>query len=146
MGFVPENAEWYLAEIVEELTVADDPRNVVWRNLTLVHADSPDDAYEQALRLGRSGETEYLNSAEKVVTIRFRGLSFLDVIHDPLEHGSELMFHSKVGVTPEDLRKLLRPKEELEVFRPISLPEGPDIAAGEIIQELKEKFGIKPEE
>jgi len=23
MGFVPKNAEWYLAEIVEELTVAD---------------------------------------------------------------------------------------------------------------------------
>jgi hypothetical protein len=52
MGFVPKNAEWYLAEIVEELTVADDPRNVVWRNLTLVHANSPEDAYEQALRLG----------------------------------------------------------------------------------------------
>jgi hypothetical protein len=45
MGFVPKDAEWYLAEIVQELTVAEDPRNVVWRNLTLVHASSPEDAY-----------------------------------------------------------------------------------------------------
>jgi len=34
MGFVPKDAE-YLAEIVQELTVADDPRNIVWRKLTL---------------------------------------------------------------------------------------------------------------
>jgi hypothetical protein len=36
MEFVPKNAEWYLAEIIEDLTVADDPTNLVWRNLTLV--------------------------------------------------------------------------------------------------------------
>jgi hypothetical protein len=143
MGFVPKDAEWYLAEIVEELTVADDPRNMVWRNLTLVHANSPQDAYEQALRLGHSGETEYLNSSGKLVTIRFRGLSFLDVIHDPLEHGLELMFRSDVGVGPDDLRKLLRPKEELELFRPVSHLEGPDIVAGEIVQEMEERFGTK---
>ena len=143
MGFVPKNAEWYLAEIVEELTVADDPRNVVWRNLTLVHANSPDDAYEQALQLGRLGDTEYMNSAGKLVTIRFRGLAFLDVIHDSLEHGAELMFRSDVGVSPHDLRKLLRSKEELELFLPISSAHGPDIAAGEIVQEIEERFGIK---
>src|SRR5215472_1214910 len=143
MGFVPKNAEWYLAEIVEELTVADDPRNVVWRNLTLVHANSPEDAYERALRLGHSGETEYLNSAGKLVTTRFRGLSFLDVIHDPLEHGSELVFHSNIGVSPDELRKLLRSKEQLELFRPANDPEGPDIAAGEIVQEMEKRFGIK---
>ena len=96
MGFVPKDAEWYPAEIVQELTVANDPRNVVWRNLTLVHADSPDDAYAQAVALGQSGDTEYLNPAGKLVTTRFQGLSFLDVIHDPLEHGAELMFQSSV--------------------------------------------------
>jgi hypothetical protein len=143
MGFVPKNAEWYLAELVEELTVADDPLNVVWRNLTLVHANSPDEAYEQALQLGRLGDTEYMNSAGKLVTSRFRGLSFLDVVHDPLEHGAELMFHSSVGVSPDDVRKLLRSKEELELFLPISSPHGPNVAAGEIVQEVEERFGIK---
>lgn len=143
MGFVPRDAEWYLAEIVQELTVADDPRNVVWRNLTLVYADSPDDAYEQALRLGLLGDTEYLNPAGKLVTIRFRGLSFLDVIHDPLEHGAELTFQSNVGVTADDLKKLLLSKEQLELFRPITRLDGPDVASGEVVQEVEERFGTK---
>jgi hypothetical protein len=90
-----------------------------------------------------SGETEYLNSAGKLVTARFRGLSFLDVIHDPPEHGSELMFHSNIGVGPDELRKLLRSKEQLELFRPVNDPEGPDVADGKILQELEQRFGIK---
>lgn len=143
MGFVAKDAEWYLAEIVQELTVADDPRNVVWRNLTLVHANSPDDAYEQALHLGRSGDTEYQNPSGKLVTIRFRGLSFLDVIHDPLERGAELMFQSNVGIASDDLQKLLLSKEQLPLFRPNTRPDSPDVASGEIVQEMEEKFGIK---
>ena len=63
MGFVPKDAQWYLAEIVQELTVAEDLRNVVWHNLTLIHASSPDDAYERAIALGKLGDTEYLNTA-----------------------------------------------------------------------------------
>jgi Domain of unknown function (DUF4288) len=143
MGFVPKDAEWYLAEIVQELTVADDPRNIVWRNLTLIHANSPDEAYERAIALGRSGDTEYLNPAGKLVTVRFRGLSHLDVIHDALEHGAELMFWSEVGVGADDLQKLLRPKEELQLFLPIRRVEGPDVASGEVVQMVEDEFGIK---
>ena len=143
MGFVPKDAEWYLAEIFQELTVADDLRNVVWRNLTLIHANSPDDAYEQALRLGQSGDTEYLNPAGKLVTTRFRGLSFLDVIHDPLEHGAELTFQSDVNIAPDSLQQLLLSKEELPLFRPITRLDGPDVASGEIVQQIQERFGIK---
>jgi hypothetical protein len=81
MGFVPKDAEWYLAEIVQELTVEGDLRNVVWRNLSLIHASSPDNAYERAVALGESGDTEYLNPAGKLVTVRFHGLSYLDESH-----------------------------------------------------------------
>jgi hypothetical protein len=70
-------------------------------------------------------------------------LSFHDVIHDPLEHGSELMFHSNIGVSPDELCKLLRSKEQLELFGPVNDPEGPDIAAGEIVQEIEQRFGMK---
>ena len=112
-------------------------------NLILIHANSPDDAYEQALSLGRSGDTEYLNPAGKLVTSRFRGLSFLDVIHDPLEHGAELMFQSNVGITPDNLQKLLLSKEELPLFRPITRLDGPDVASGEVVHEIEERFGIK---
>jgi len=143
MGFVPKDAEWYLAEIVQELTVEDDPRNVVWRNLTLVHASSPEDAYKRAISLGQEGDTEYLNPAGKLVTIRFRGLSYLDVIHDQLEHGAELMFHSSISVDKDDLQKMLRSKEELQLFLPIERADGPNVASGEIVQMLEDDLGIK---
>jgi hypothetical protein len=29
MGYIPANAKWYLAEIVEQIAVEGDPRNVV---------------------------------------------------------------------------------------------------------------------
>ncbi len=143
MGFVPKDAEWYLAEIVQEITVIGDPTNVVSRNLTLVHADSPDDAYEKAILLGRSGDTEYKNSADQLVTVRFRGLSFLDVICDPLEHGAELTFQSSINVAQDDLKRILLTKEELPLFRPIKHLNGPDVASAEVIQEVEDRFGIK---
>jgi hypothetical protein len=143
MGYVPQDAEWYIAELVQELVVADDPRNVVWRNLTLVHASSPDDAYEKAQSLGSAGDTEYLNPAGKLVTTRFRGISFMDVVHDPLEHGAELLFYSQTQVPEEDVAKLLRTKEELELFRPIRRGDGPDVASEDIVREAESISGVR---
>jgi len=118
MTFNPAGAKWYLAELVQELRVAGDPRNVIWRNLTLVRADSPEDAYQEALRLGRDGDTEYDNPQGNRVEVRFRGLSSLDVIHDELENGAELLFSSENSVSEERLAAILQTKESLGVFRP----------------------------
>ena len=52
MGYIPEDAKWYLADLVEEITVEGDPRNVVHTNMTLVRADSPEEAYQKAVQLG----------------------------------------------------------------------------------------------
>jgi hypothetical protein len=143
LGYVPEDAEWYIAELVQELVVADDPRNVVWRNLTLVHASFPDDAYEKAQSLGRAGNSEYLNPAGKLVTTRFRGISFMDVVHDPLEHGAELLFYSQTQVSEEDIAKLLRSKEQLNLFSPITRGDGPDVASGDIVREAESISGAR---
>ena len=40
MAYIPEDAKWYLADIVLEITIEDDPRNVVHTNLVLISADS----------------------------------------------------------------------------------------------------------
>ena len=56
MGDIPENAKWYLADIVQEITVEDDPHNVVHTNLVLIRADSPEEAYQKAMELGLAGE------------------------------------------------------------------------------------------
>lgn len=124
MAFIPKGARWYLADIVLDFLIEDDPANVVHVNTHLIEAESPDQAYEKALALGRNSEHQYKNPAGEQVRVVFRGLRQLNVIHDDLKDGAELTWEELVEVPPEQLRRLLTPREELNVFAPI--PEDAD--------------------
>jgi hypothetical protein len=137
MAYVPPNAQWYVAELVEQITVAGDPRSVVHRNLVLIRADSPEDAYEKALLVGSDGEDAFENPAGKKVRIVFRGLSELSVVHDELDHGAELLYDERIGAPDEEIKRWLRPKEQLSVFRSIDRDKSPDYSSGEILQEAR---------
>ena len=126
MAYIPPDARWYLAEIVEEFTIEDDSDNVVHTNMVLIEADSPENAYARANEIGRQSETVYTNSDGKRVTVAFRGLRDLNVIHGELAHGTELIYSRHDGMTREGLDKWVSSKEELGVFRPIEPPGGQD--------------------
>jgi Domain of unknown function (DUF4288) len=116
MGHVPTGTQWYTAELVMEITVAEALHNVVHKNLVLVRADTPEEAHRKAIGLGQKAETSYLNPKDRLVRIQFRGVSKLDVMYENLEDGAELTFEEQVGVTPEDIERLIPPKERLQVF------------------------------
>lgn len=40
MAYIPENAKWYLAAVVEEITVEGDERKVVHKNYVLIRGNS----------------------------------------------------------------------------------------------------------
>lgn len=101
---------WYLAEIVQQITVAGDERAVVHINWVLVEAGSPDDAYAKALELGAQDQDAYANSTGRRVTVRFRGLRNLYVIHDALVHGAELLYEERVGLSETEIAALVRPR------------------------------------
>jgi Domain of unknown function (DUF4288) len=140
MGFIPKDAKWYLADIVEEIRVEGDRRNVVHTNLILIRADFPHEAHENAMALGKQGNTKYRNLEGKKVTIRFRGLKELNVIHDELEHGCEIAFSEDVGVSETKIRDWIPPKKKLGVFAPIRPHRGPDYASADIIREVYERW------
>ena len=117
MAFIPNDAQWYLAELVLESSVQDDSRNVVHVNIHLVRADSQFEAYDKAVKLGRESEQEYINTDGLPVRIRFRGLRDLNVIHDSLEDGAELTFEKSVAVPQAKLESWLTPKDQLGIFR-----------------------------
>jgi hypothetical protein len=121
MGFIPRNAKWYLAEIVEEIRVESSQQNVAHTNRTLIRADSLEEAHEKALALGRRGNTIYKNPRGKAVTIRFRGLKDLNVIHDELEHGAQISFSRDVAVSEKEIKSWIPPKQRLGVFALCSL-------------------------
>ena len=116
MGHVPTGSQWYIAELVMEITVEGALRNVVHKNLVLVRADAPEEAHGKAVGLGQKAETSYQNPKDRLVRIRFRGVSKLDVMYEDLEDGAELTFEEYVGVAPEDIQRLIPPKERLQVF------------------------------
>jgi hypothetical protein len=141
MAYVPDNAEWFLAQIVQEIRVAGSKRNIVHINFVIIHARSPGVAYDRAMSIGKEGDTSYINELGNRVTVRFRGLRDLDVIYDPLEDGCEIMFTEKLGVTRQGIKKLVRPKRQLEAFLPIrERPGRPNFSSKRIMDQAKSEL------
>lgn len=139
MTHIPGGAEWYIAEVIMEIRIEGRPGNVVHRNFILVNAASPDDAYEKAIDLGASSEISYDNPAGEQVSIRFRGLADLSVIHDKLEHGGELMYSQEMNISEEKLLDEIRPKANLSVFsHGAQLSKEMDFRSGEVVKRLDE--------
>ena len=138
VAYIPENVRWYLAELVLEITVEGDKRNVVHQNLTLVRASSANDAFAQANQLGIGSETQFENPAGNAVRIAFRGISRLNVVYDKLEHGAELRYDEEIGVPEDDIRQMIPPKESLSIFRKIEPSAGPDYSSKDILDEVAE--------
>ncbi|MGO9777947.1 MAG: DUF4288 domain-containing protein [Terracidiphilus sp.] len=128
--------EWFLAELVMKITVADDPRNVVHQNLFLIHANSADEAYEKAVQFGKNEEISYDNPAGKAVHFHFEGVSDLVDILGELEDGEELDFHYTVDMPEKRIQSLVLPRERLRAFLPPRRAEGPDYTSGEIMAKV----------
>jgi hypothetical protein len=139
MAYIPKHPKWWLATVVEEIRVEGAKRNIIHLNYVLVRADSAENAYSKAMKMGKQASSDYRNPAGKKVRIRFRGLRNLDVIHDDLEDGSELMFQERLGLSEPAIRKLVRPKRQLEAFLPVRRRPGrPDYMSKEIMDKLRQ--------
>jgi hypothetical protein len=139
MAYVPRDAEWFLADVVLEIRVAGSRRNVVHVNTVIIHASSPEEAYQRAIALGRRRAISYQNPRGQKVTTRFRGLANLDVIHDPLGDECEIMYLEKLGVSEKGIRRLIRSKRKLEVFMPVPVRGRrgrPDYSSGEVMRDV----------
>lgn len=137
---------WYLADLVLEITVEGDSRNVVHINAHLIEASSPDCAHEKAMDLGRSSQIDYPNSEGRPVSIRFRGLKSLVAIHDELVDGAEVFYDERVGLTEEKVRDLVKSREELAEFLPRRAKfDGPNYLP-ESIAKMLESEGLARDE
>jgi Domain of unknown function (DUF4288) len=148
MGYIPNDAKWYLADIVLEITIQGDSRNVVHTNLVLIRADSPEEAYQKAIELGTSNDASWKNIDGKRVTFSFRGLRDLNVILSrKLEHGVELSYNESIGMDEAAIQKCIIPKEELGVFSPIDTSTGPDYRSSNIVEKIYDEFPhLRPDE
>ncbi len=106
--------KWFVADLVMEIKVEGDARNVVHINTVLVRARSLEHAYQRSLKLGTSqaGKPD-LNPVGRKVSTRFVGLGFLGDVSGPLEHGVELVYAEHVGVRRAKLARMVRTKKDL---------------------------------
>ncbi|MFN2510552.1 MAG: DUF4288 domain-containing protein [Pyrinomonadaceae bacterium] len=107
----------------------------------LVRADSPDEAYNKAIELGRRSEISYENPEGKSVAHVFRGIKDMNVIHDELEHGAELNYEEGIAVSNEEIERMLQLKEQLTVFRPDEESVNPNCMPKDIADDLERRFG-----
>lgn len=137
MTNIPEGAQWYLAEIVEEIKVEGASTNVIHNNLVLIHANSPEEAYDKAIAKGEESNMTYENTDGQTVTITFRGLSELNVIMDELEDGAEIAYEEMEDLSEDEVQDLLSPREELGIFQ-VSEPDPstPNYASKDVMDEV----------
>jgi site-specific DNA-cytosine methylase len=81
-----ETARWYVAELVEELILDANVRNVIHRKTRVIFADSEEDAYEKALSLSSEHEITYLNQTHKSAQTRYWSLNELNLLQEEQSH------------------------------------------------------------
>ncbi len=71
---IPQAAKWFLADVVEAITVGTELTVVVHINTHLIRAGSPEEALHKGNAVGRRSNRTYQNIDGERVTIRFLGL------------------------------------------------------------------------
>lgn len=105
--WIPEDAEWYIAEIIKLVGQNKDGLFIVYPCMILIKAALPDEAYKKAMEFGKSLNTD---------TTRFWGIRMVYVVHDPLEHGEEVAFERREDVSETEIQQMICPKEHLAIF------------------------------
>lgn len=118
MAYIPEGMNWYIAEVVQEYRVVNEKTSRIWVNTHLIHASSPEEAYEKAVELGQPSSEDYVNHEGQIVQSTFRGLAELLVVQEEPVDGAELIWSEYDGLTEEEVQEWISPKERLSVFAP----------------------------
>jgi hypothetical protein len=113
----PIEDKWYVAELVQEFAIEGEQDNVIHCDMLLIHANSPEAAYDEAIRFG-AGDATYTNPEGKTVTARFRGLKSLHRMWEEPHHGALVSWEKRTGMSETELQAWLPSKKELDAFKP----------------------------
>ena len=123
-----EKGNWYIAEIIEKCEPVDrnekqDLRRVTtWGNHHLIKADSPEKAFDKAVKLGKEKNYKFINSDKIEMESMFVGIGELLPIYEDIEDGAELMWNDygfisnrrtmKIPYEKKELMELIKPKPQ----------------------------------
>jgi len=123
-----KNRNWYIVEIIEkcepiERNEKQELRRVTtWGNHHLIKADSPEKAFDKAVKLGKEAEYKFTNSDKIEMEWIFVGIGELLPIYEDIEDGAELMWNDygfisnrrtmRMPYKKKELMKLIKPKQQ----------------------------------
>lgn len=123
-----KNGNWYIVEIIEkcepvERNEKQELRRVTtWGNHHLIKADSPEKAFDKAVKLGKEAEYKFTNSGKIEMEWIFVGIGELLPIYEDIEDGAELMWNDygfisnrrtmRMPYKKKELMKLIKPKQQ----------------------------------
>lgn len=120
-----EKGNWYIAEIIEKCEPVDrnekqDLRRVTtWGNHHLIKADSPEKAYDKAVKIGKEAEYIFTNTDKIEMEWIFVGIGELLPIYENIEDGAELMWTDYGFISNRRTMKMPYEKNELmELIKP----------------------------
>ena len=123
-----KNGNWYIVEIIEkcepvERNEKQELRRVTtWGNHHLIKADSPEKAFDKAVKLGKEAEYKFTNSDKIEMEWIFVGIGELLPIYEDIEDGAELMWNDygfisnrrtmRMPYKKKELMKLIKSKQQ----------------------------------
>jgi len=117
---IKNKGDWYIAEIIERAEpkgiTNQNPRRrcTTWINSVLIKADSPESAYDKALKVGKKDyETSYRTVVGIDIEWKVIGLANLIFISDDIEDGAEISWKDIGFVSANRGNNMVKSKEEL---------------------------------
>jgi hypothetical protein len=123
-----KNGNWYIVEIIEKCEPVQRNekqelrRVTTWGNHHLIKADSPEKAFDKAVKLGKEAEYKFTNSDKIEMEWIFVGIGELLPIYEDIEDGAELMWNDygfisnrrtmRMPYKKKELMKLIKPKQQ----------------------------------
>lgn len=120
-----KKGNWYIVEIIEKCEPVDrnekqDLRRVTtWGNHHLIKADSPEKAFDKAVKIGKEKNYNFINSDKIEMESIFVGIGELLPIYEDIEDGAELMWTDYGFISNRRTMKMPYEKKELmELIKP----------------------------
>lgn len=114
-----QNGDWYIVEIVEKCEPAErnekqDLRRVTtWGNHHLIKAESPEKAFDKAVKLGEEKNYKFTNSNGIEMENSFVGIGELLPIYEDIEDGAEIMWTDYGNISNRRAERFVKNKKEL---------------------------------
>ena len=110
---------WFIAEIIEMYeplnsdTSKELRRITTYGNYHLIKAETPSQAFDKAVKIGKQSNYEFINSNNIKMKSEFVGIGDLVPITENIEDGAEILWNDYGQITARRTLKMNRSKKEL---------------------------------